>query len=297
MSDAILEAKSRTKKPTKLCLKCGRTRRVDDFYANRDWSDQLGRDIWCKECVNRCVTKEAIKEYCWENHREFTERMWDTAQKRAEKLAANNATYTKANEERRKNLLERLTAQQIPAVMPMYYQYVDNSKDGRSLSYAEAKANGETIEDDSDDSERIYSEDFNGWFTQRDLNYLNRYYKRLDDDFGFDNESIRDYARKVCKSSLVADKAQDLFAQGRVDYSVVKDAMQQFDNLSKSANFAACKRKKDNGSGMTSWSEASLYLQTHGHPYTRKIEWPKDDVDRTILEFHHIVEALHLDGV
>ena len=43
-----------------------------------------------------------------------------------------------------------------------------------------------------------------------------------------------------------------------------------------------------------SWSEISFYLETNGHPMTRKIEWEKDDVDRTIDEFRYIVESLDL---
>lgn len=67
--------------------------------------------------------------------------------------------------------------------------------------------------------------------------------------------------------------------------------------LSKSANFAACKRKPGEGGGMGSWSELTYKLETSGYPCTRKIEWEKDDVDRTIMEFRHIIDALGLDMV
>lgn len=143
----------------------------------------------------------------------------------------------------------------------------------------------------------MYSEAFNGYFKPHELTYLESYYKSLEEDFDLDTENLRDYARKLAKASMQADKAQDDYAAGRCDFSVVKDALAQFDMLSKSANFAACKRKPGDTSGMSSWSELTFKLETSGHPCTRKIEWEKDDVDRTIAEFKYIIEALGLDTV
>lgn len=292
-----IESKSKRanqKKQNKLCLHCGRVRDLNDFYVNRDWTEQLGKDIWCKECVNRCTTKDEIREYFWENHRAWDERIWDKARKKAEGLAINNITYQKTTDDRRKLILDRLTCQQIPVAMQPFYQYVENGKDGKSLSYEEAKQNGEIVEE-IDQSIKVYSEEFNGYFKPSELHYLESYYKSLDSDFDLDTENIRDYARKLSKASLQADKAQDDYAAGRCDFSVVKDALAQFDMLSKSANFAACKRKPGDSSGISSWSEISYKLETTGHPCTRKIEWPQDDVDKTLQEFRYIVESLGLD--
>ena len=121
----VTESKpKRTVKPpqTKLCLKCGRVKPISEYYANRDWEDQLGKDIWCRDCVNRCSTKDEVREYFWENHRAWNDRIWQKAEERAEKLASNNTVYQKANDDRRRTLLEKLTCQQVPAVMGVYYQ-------------------------------------------------------------------------------------------------------------------------------------------------------------------------------
>lgn len=296
MPNATESKPRRTIKPpeTKLCLKCGRVKPISEYYANRDWEDQLGKDIWCKECVNRCSNKDEVREYFWENHREWDDRVWQKAGERAEKLASNNTVYQKANDDRRKTILERLTCQQVPAVMALYYHYVENGKDGKTTSYAEAKANGK-IKEEIDPDIKTYSEEFNGYFKPSELAFLENYYKGLETDFDLSDTNLRDIARKVAKASLQADKAQDDFMAGRCDYSVVKDAMSQFDLLSKSGNFAACKRKPGDNAGMNSWSELTLKLETTGHPCTRKIEWPKDDVDKTIEEFKYIIEALGLD--
>lgn len=98
----------------KICVKCKVPRPLTDFYSNRDWKEMLGHDIWCKECVNKCLTKDQMREYFWENHREFTERLWDVAMSRAEKMASVNQTMQKMSGDQREAMLERLACQQIP---------------------------------------------------------------------------------------------------------------------------------------------------------------------------------------
>lgn len=299
MSGKTFEAKSRAAKAdtvtTKLCLKCGLPKDAKkDFYANRDWTQQLGKDIWCKNCVGKCATKDNIKEYFWNNHRQWDEKIWEGALTKAKRLISTNNTYMKAPEEIQKTMLERLTAQQVPLVMSTAYKYIDYSKSD-ALTYEEAKANGD-IPMDENEEQKIYSEAFDGYYTQRDLNYLESYYNKLQEDFTFDNESIRDYARKVCKASLQADRAQNDYCAGRCQFSDVKDALTLFDMLSKSANFAACKRKTGESSGLTSWSETTLYLMTNKKIKQRKIEWPQDVVDRVTNNLRHLTTALGLDG-
>lgn len=283
-------------KPERVCIKCGRTRELSDgFYVNRDWEEQLGKDIWCKECAGKCTNKEDIKEYFWENHREWDERIWQGAVKKAEKMLINNAMYQKSGDDRRKLILDRLAAQQVPTVMSPFYKYVDNSKSG-ALSYSDAKAKGQ-INDEPDEDEKVYDEFFNGYFTKRDLEYLKTYYAKLEEDFTFDNENLRDYAKKCARASLQADKAQDNYAAGRCSFADVKDALAQFDMLSKSANFAACKRKAGDASGLTSFSELTYKLETTGHTMQRQIKWPEDDVDRVINHLRHLATAMNFDSI
>lgn len=295
----VTESKpKRTVKPpqTKLCLKCGRVKPISEYYTNRDWEDQLGKDIWCRDCVNRCSTKDEVREYFWENHRAWNDRIWQKAEERAEKLASNNTVYQKANDDRRRTLLEKLTCQQVPAVMGVYYQYIENGEDGKTLSYAEAKENGQIVEE-ADPNVKTYSHKFNGYFKKNELEYLEEYYAGLEEDFDLSDTNLRDIARKLAKASLQADKAQDDFMAGKCDYSVVKDAISQFDLLSKSGNFAACKRKPEENTGMSSWSELTMKLETSGHPCTRKIEWEQDSVDRVTDSYYYLVESLGLDTV
>lgn len=293
----VIEAKSRTSKgKTKTCLKCGKAKELSEFYVNREWMDQLQKDAWCKECVNRCSTKDEVREYFWENNREWDERIWDTAKSKAEKILSTNDVYNRANEDRKNMLLERAAAQQIPTCMMQRYKYVDNSADGKYVSYNDAKEQGAIIEE-KDPNTKVYSEEFNGYFKPYELNYLKKYYESLCEENDIITQTHKDYARKMAKASLHADKTQDDWAAGKCDFQLVKDAIAVFDMLSKSANFAPSTKKKDTSGGLGSFSEISLYLETNGHPCTRKIEWEKDDVDKTLSEFMYLTQSLGLDQV
>ena len=151
--------------------------------------------------------------------------------------------------------------------------------------------------DTPDPNVKTYSEEFSGYFKPDELKYLEEYYRQLENDFELSDVNLRDTAKKLAKASLQADRVQDRYMSGQATLQDVKDAVTLFDLLSKSGNFSASKRKPGDKGGIGSWSELTYQLETTGHPCTRKIEWPKDDVDRTIEEFRYIVQSLGLDGV
>lgn len=285
------------KKPpvTKICSKCKRTRMLSDFYSNRDWVEQLGKDCWCKTCAGKCKTKDELREYFWENCREWSDRLWEASRKKAELEASKNAVYQKTTEERRQIILDQLTCQHMLKNMQIQYKFVDHTGDINTLSYQEAKENGQIIEE-KDPNIKVYSESFNGYFKPDELKYLEEYYMGLENDFDLSDTNLRDIAKKLAKASLQADKVQDRYMAGQATLQDVKDAMTLFDLLSKSGNFAACKRKPGDKGGLGSWAEIAFYCETNGKTMQRKIEWPKDDVDKTIEEFRYIVEALDLDA-
>lgn len=295
-----LEAKSRKaekNKPTKLCPKCGQVRDLNkDFYTNRDWIDQLGKDAWCKTCVGRLQTKAEIREYFWENHRDWDERIWDKSVKKAEELCNLKPTYQKMPDEQKKIFIERVACQQVPGFMSLYYNYVDTTANG-SVTYQQAKENGEITEEEVDENVRVYSPEFNGKFNKHELEWLHKFYAGLEVDFDLSDTGSIDNARKYAKAALLADRMQDKFYSGQCDISDYKDALAMYDLLSKSGNFSPSKRKPGDNSGISSWSEITAKLESTGHPCTRKIEWPKDDVDRTSAELRYIVEALNLEAM
>lgn len=290
---------------TKLCLHCNHTKPLSQFYANRGWVEQNGKDVWCKSCVSKCRTKDDLREYFFENNRELTEDLWNNACKLAEQQCSKKTVYQKANEDRRQVLLEQVACSIVPTIMQRVqnYKYVDNTQDVHTNTYEEAKENGKVADNVSpiakkaDPNVKTFSEEFNGNFKPQELEYLEKYYEGLENDFELSDTSLRDNAKKLAKASLLVDRVQNDYMLGRCPLQDVKDAIAQYDLLMKTGNFAACKRKPGDKSGMGSWAEIAFYCETHGHPMQRKIEWPKDDVDRTIEEFSYIVESLDLNGV
>lgn len=292
-------SKSRKAPPqTKLCLHCNHTKPLTQFYANRGWAEQNQKDIWCKSCVSKCRTKDDIRKYFFENNREFTDDLWANACKVAEQQCANKVAYQKANDERKAFLLEQVACSIIPSIMQLSqnYKYVDNTQDIHTNTYEEAKENGKVLEGKKDANVKSFSDFFNGYFKPAELTYLEEYYAGLENDFDLSDISLRDNAKKLAKASLLVDKVQNDYMAGKCALQDVKDAIAQYDLLMKTGNFAACKRKPGDKAGLGSWAEISFYCETHGHPMQRKIEWEKDDVDRTIDEFYYLVESLDLNG-
>lgn len=98
----------------------------------------------------------------------------------------------------------------------------------------------------------LYSKVWNGYYTQREIDYLDEYYARLEEGFVLDNQNLQDYARKAAKASLDADIKYNRMRQGKASVAEWEKAQAIFDNLSKSANFAACKRKPGDMAGLGS---------------------------------------------
>ena len=301
---SIAEAKTPRTKPapqTKLCSKCGKVKPITNFTKNRDWDEEFGYDRWCKDCLTKCATREAMAEYFWENHREWNEAMWESAKKKAESQAANNVVYQKSGFDRRATLLEAMICAQLPRLFTVYYKYYDPTKRSGALTYAEALERGEVeaLADEGGTDKPEWSDEWYGEYTKRDLAWLNNYYEKLKHDNSGEELEFDAYMEEavhnIAVQTLILKKLQMDYRSGRGSLSDVKDAQTVVDMLTKSTNLAACKRKPKNEQQMLSVGEIALYLETHGHPCTRKIEWEPDDVDRSIAELHHIVRAVGLD--
>lgn len=107
-----------------------------------------------------------------------------------------------------------------------------------------------------------------------------------------DNQNIEDYARKAAKASLDADIKYNRMRQGQAGVAEWEKAQAIFDNLSKSANFAACKRKPGDMAGLGSLGAIVAKIEQSGELDTPKVTFPKDHIDRIIDDFRHITAAI-----
>ena len=89
----------------------------------------------------------------------------------------------------------------------------------------------------------VWNDEWQGKYTKSDLNYLNNYYKGLQNDFKIVTTNHRDYARKIAQASLSQMKAFQQFQEGKEGADVIYEkATKLFDMLSKSAQFAESQR-------------------------------------------------------
>ena len=91
--------------PSKLCVRCGGVKPLNEFYANKGWASQSFHDAWCRECAMKyCVDRETLQEYCWYNNRKWSEELYEGAAKKARYTLANDPVYLDASapEEKRR---------------------------------------------------------------------------------------------------------------------------------------------------------------------------------------------------
>ena len=290
---------------SKLCVRCNQIKPLNAFYANKGWASQSFHDAWCRDCVMKtCADRDTLRAYCWYNNRRWSEEMYTAAAKKARYTLANDPVYLDVNapEERRRAVENRAIVRSFFSVMNLDNLYVFSpnvSDDGAYWEFKPDSPEGTKPELSPipEQEEMLFSREWNGYYTQRELDYLNDYYARLEDGFVLDNQNIEDYARKAAKASLDADIKYNRMRQGQAGVAEWEKAQAIFDNLSKSANFAACKRKPGDMAGLGSLGAIVARIEQSGELDTPRVTFPKDDIDRIIDDFRHITVAIGLDGI
>lgn len=301
----------------KLCVKCQKVLPLTKYFTNKDWKEQGGKDAWCRDCVaDFCVTKGAIQEYCFYNNRMFSEDVYKIATERGPYEVANDPIFTnsRATQKQKDLVMNKAIAKQYFKIMSLaaYYQYTSNIGGKGFKDVPDTSANpippslpdsfyeetdvepqpqierGETIHDD----QTVYSERWWGHYTQRELRYLEEYYNQLMNDFPMDTGSVRDYAMKVAKQSLIVNDLQEKFKRGLVKISELQDSIRTFDALNQSSNFAESKRKPGDTAGIGSLGELFLKIEQSGILATRQVTFPPDDIDMLRNDLRHTKVAI-----
>ena len=170
-----------------------------------------------------------------------------------------------------------------------FYGYVENvGEDGVYVP--------KDKEEPPEPGKRSYNRKWGGFFSEEEIEALEDIYAQYEEDFVLDNVNIRDYARKVAKASLNVDIAEDKMRRGQISANEYKEAQKIFDDLSKSSNFAACRRKPGEASGMGSLGEIIMRLEVSGALKENGFTFPEDDVDKIIRDFRHTLRSVGIDG-
>lgn len=284
----------RTKVSGKLCVKCNNILPLEKFSPNKLWASQQYRDAWCIDCAKKhCVDEKTVKEYCFYNNRKFKENAWDAAKKKAEyTLNTDKVWLNPMTDEETKKQREALA--QARAFFSLKnsnyaYEYEENLRAGESTR-------DEIVHEFSDEKDKPYYDDvWQGYFTPSQVEWLDKKYAQYSEDFVLDNINMQDYARKVIKASLNADLAEDRMRRQQGSPDEYAKAQKIFDDLSKSSNFAACKRKPGESSGMGSLGEIILRLETQGYLDENPYTFPDDDIDKVIQAYQYTLKAIGME--
>lgn len=279
------------KTPSKLCIRCNRILPLEKFSANRLWASQQYRDAWCTECTREfCKDEETVKRYCFENNRAFKEKAWEAAKKKAAYDLNNNKVYlnpmTPPEKKKEEETLAQARAFLVIKNNAYAYEYVEN------IHVADSTRDEVVHEFTDERNKPYYDKVWQGWFTPEQVEWMNEKYAQYSEDFVLDNINLQDYARKVIKASLNADLAEDRMRRGQGSPDEYMKAQKIFDDLSKSSNFAACRRKPGESTGMGSLGEIILKLETQGYLDENPYTFPDDDIDKVIQAYQYTLESV-----
>ena len=142
-----------------------------------------------------------------------------------------------------------------------------------------------------EDNVRIYSEEWNGRYTQTDINYLNKYLTGLHNDFKINTTSYKDYAKKICCASLAVNKAYQEMLDGTTGADKkYKDLQATFDTLSKSAQFSENSRSSMSA-GINSICQVVDKIESKCWIYEPD-EFEKDAIEHLLDQFNNIHKSL-----
>ena len=279
---------------SKLCIKCNRILPLENFSANKQWASQQYRDAWCTECTkNFCVDEETVKRYCFENNRKFKEKAWEAAKKKAAYDLNNNKVYlnpmTPPEKKKQEESLAQARAFLVVKNNAYAYEYEEN------IHVADSTRDEVVHEFTDVQNKPYYDKVWQGWFTPEQVEWMDAKYEQYSEDFVLDNINLQDYARKVIKASLNADLAEDRMRRNQGSPDEYSKAQKVFDDLSKSSNFAACRRKPGESAGMGSLGEIILRLETQGYLDENPYTFPDDDVDKIIQAYKYTLESVGME--
>lgn len=279
---------------SKLCIRCNRILPLEKFSANKLWASQQYRDAWCTECArDYCVDEATVRDYCYANNRKFKEKAWEAAKKKAaydlnsDKIWLN--PLTPPEKKKQQEDLAQARAFLVIKNNAYAYEYEEN------VHVADVTRDAVVHEFTDEADKPYYDETWQGWFTHAQVDWMNRRYAQYGEDFVLDNINLQDYARKVIKASLNADIAEDRMRRGQGTPDEYMKAQKIFDDLSKSSNFAACRRKPGESSGMGSLGEIIVRLETQGYLDENPYTFPDDDIDKVIQAYKYTLQSVGME--
>lgn len=311
-----------SRKDRATCCKCGRNKRVDDFFTHKDGV----LDEMCKDCLLEHVDNAEPDTFRWILERfdlPYVERIWaDTANKafrekpgeygpksvfgkylRIMRMAQYRA-YTYADtdrlnadgskpltDEEEAALKARFEAGEISSAQydTLSGKVRSKSRDAPSDYKAPARARKRAEASITDEDRDYLMAKWGTSYTAEEWLRMEATYKRYADayDLNVDREEV---LRKMCKTSLKMDEALD--ADNLLDY---KSLSQVFETLRKSARFTEAQNAEDKSGLVSSVGQLVQLCEREGgiiEQFPDPEDYPTDKVDLTINDYKQYAVGL-----
>jgi archaellum component FlaC len=229
------------------------------------------------------IDENVLKEYFDDNRRIYPNNYWGKIYEKAKKSVSKDLPALQGKEKMDKIL--KTTRNNCFSLMNFraYYKFIETELKDEDKVVAEVR---------QDERMKSYNKKWHGYYTKEDIDYLEKYYEGLDNDFRLSNHSYRDYAKKVCKASLAMDKFfADMQSGVEGAEKKYKELKAIFDTLSQSAKFAEKSRSTNDVVGYGSFGELTKALEDDGF-LTKPVRFSDDDIDLIIDEFRWIISAV-----
>lgn len=200
------------------CDKSGKEQPSNNFYDTG--SELLPKYPICKDCVQKIIDIDNIQtvyKVLQEMNKPFFQEVWTNV-------------CIKTPENPFGSYIRQINS--LPQYKNKYWK--DSIFDRNTQEYEEFSGMNEI---------KVYSPEWSGYYTKKELDYLNNYYQGLHEDFKIITTNHKDYARKIAQASLAANKAFQEMSDGIAGAEKkYKDLQSTFDTLSKSAQFSESQR-------------------------------------------------------
>ena len=149
-----------------------------------------------------------------------------------------------------------------------------------------------TIESLEETEPTHWSDEWQGDYTEAEIQYLNNYIDGLKNDFDISTINHMDYAKEIAKTSLLKSKAYKEMLKDPSDDNMksYKNIVSLFDNLSKSAQFAESQRGA-NDVGLGSFGQIFDAVEKNNWVPTYVPE-DKDMYDKLLDQFANIEKSI-----
>lgn len=137
----------------------------------------------------------------------------------------------------------------------------------------------------------IWNDEWQGEYTASDVEYLNNYMEQLKTDFKVETATQKDYAKKIARTSLEADKALSKMLKGDKEAEErYNKLIATFDKLNKTAKFAESERSRTDVA-LGNFGKVFEAIETHNWVPTYEPD-NKDLFDQLLEQFSNIDKSL-----